>query len=128
MKLLLDTHALIWFLENDPQLSIRARNAISDPANQCHVSDATAWEAGIKLSLGKLKLPLPFERLFPDRLLELGFLSLPVCHSHLHRIVHLPFHHRDPFDRVLIAQAQVEGMTLVSCDPHFPKYEVQLLW
>ena len=128
MNLLLDTHALIWFLENDPQLSIRARTAISDPENRCHVSDASAWESGIKLSLEKLKLPLPYERLFPGRLLELGFHSLPIRHSHLHRIVHLPFHHRDPFDRVLIAQAQVEEMTLVSCDPHFQHYDVPLLW
>lgn len=128
MNLLLDTHALIWFLENDPQLSARARTALSDPANVCHVSDATAWEAGIKHSLGKLKLPVPFEILFPARLLELGFHSLPIRHSHLHQIIHLPYHHRDPFDRLLIAQAQIEEMTLVSCDPHFPRYDVPILW
>lgn len=128
MNLLLDTHALIWFLENDPQLSIRARDAICDPHNHCHESDATAWESAIKLSLGKMKLPMPHERLFPEGLLQLGFFLLPICHPHLHQIVHLPFHHRDPFDRMLIAQAQVEKMTLVSCDPNFPAYDVPLLW
>ncbi|MEO5917614.1 MAG: type II toxin-antitoxin system VapC family toxin [Luteolibacter sp.] len=128
MNLLLDTHALIWFLENDAQLSANARAAISDPANRCHVSDATAWEIGIKQSLGKLKLPLPFDELFPTRLLALGFLSLPIRHAHLHEVIRLPFHHRDPFDRMLIAQALAEGMTLVSRDPHFPTYEVPLIW
>jgi PIN domain nuclease of toxin-antitoxin system len=128
MKLLLDTHALIWFLDNDPQLGPNARSAISDPANICHVSDATAWECGIKLSLGKLKLPIPYDRLFPGRLLVLGFQSLPIRHPHLYQLVLLPFHHRDPFDRLLIAQAKVEEMTLVSRDPQFSMYEVPLLW
>jgi len=128
MNLLLHTHALIWFLENDPRLGTRARSAISDPANHCHVSDATAWESAIKLSLGKLRLPLPFAQLFPGRLLELGFHQLPIRHLHLHRLVDLPFHHRDPFDRLLIAQARSEAMTLVSSDPHFPAYGVALLW
>ena len=128
MNLLLDTHALIWFLENDPQLSARARSAISDPVNCCYVSDASAWEAGIKHSLGKLKLPVAFEILFPARLLELGFHSLPIRHVHLHQIVHLLFYHRDPFDRLLIAQAQIEEMTLVSGDSHCSQYDVPVLW
>jgi len=128
MNLLLDTHALIWFLENDPQLGARARTAISDPESRSYVSDATAWEIGIKHSQGKLTLPLPFEILFPTRLLMLGFYVLPIRHAHLHQVIHLPYHHRDPFDRMLIAQALAEGMTLVSCDPQFPAYCVPIVW
>ena len=128
MNLLLDNHALIWFLEDDPQLSSHARAAISDPANRCHVSDATAWEMGIKHSLGKLEMPVPFEQLFPVGLRTLGFHSLPILHTHLHEVIRLPLHHRDPFDRLLIAQAKVGEMTLVSRDPHFPSYGVPILW
>jgi PIN domain nuclease of toxin-antitoxin system len=128
MNLLLDTHALIWFLENDSQLSALARSAISDPVNCCYVSDASVWEVGIKHSLGKLKLPVAFEILFPARLLEKGFHSLPIRHVHLHQIVHLPFYHRDPFDRLLIAQAQIEEMTVVSSDSHFSQYDIRVLW
>ncbi|MEO5916178.1 MAG: type II toxin-antitoxin system VapC family toxin [Luteolibacter sp.] len=128
MNLLLDTHALIWFLEDDLQLSPIARAAISDPANRCHVSDATAWEMGIKHSLGKLEMPIPFEHLFPAGLQSLGFHSLPILHPHLHEVIRLPFHHRDPFDRLLIAQAKVGQMTLVSRDPHFANYGVSVLW
>ena len=128
MNLLLDTHALIWFLEDDPKLSDRARAAIGDAGNRSHVSDATAWELCIKVSLGKLKTPVAFEELFPTRLEALGFLALPIRHVHLHGLLQLPLHHRDPFDRLLIAQAQVELMTLVSGDPDFPAYDVPLLW
>jgi len=119
VRLLLDTHALIWFLEDDPKLSRTARAAISDAGNQSYISDATAWEAGIKHALSKLKLPVAYEELFPGRLEALGFRMLPICHAHLHELVLLPQHHRDPFDRMLIAQARVEALTLVTCDPAF---------
>ena len=128
MNLLLDTHALIWFLEDDARLGRQVRAAIGDAANRSYISDATAWEAGIKSSLRKLDLPAPYEELFPGLLEILGFYVLSICHEHLHRMVTLPWHHRDPFDRLLIAQAQVEGMTLVSCDQSFPAYGVPLLW
>ena len=128
MNLLLDTHTLIWFLEDDPKLSASARAAIGDAENRSHVSDATAWEVCIKVSLGKLKTPVPFEELFPARVESLGFHVLPIRHLHLHAALHLPWHHRDPFDRLLIAQAQVEGLTRVSCDPEFPTYGVPVLW
>jgi PIN domain nuclease of toxin-antitoxin system len=128
MNLLLDTHALIWFLEDDPQLSPAARLAIENAANRCHVSDATAWEIAIKQSLGKLTLPRPFEVLFPSEIQVLGFQILPIRHGHLHEIARLPFHHRDPFDRLLIAQSKVEEMTLVSRDPHFHSYGIPILW
>ncbi len=128
MNLLLDTHALIWFLEDDPRLGRQARAAIADAGNRSFVSDATAWEAGIKHALGKLRLPVPYEELFPGRVVALGFDVLPIRHGHLHQMVKLPPHHRDPFDRLLIAQALVEGLTLVSLDEHFSAYGVPLLW
>ena len=128
MNLLLDTHALIWFLEDDPQLSSQSRAAISDASNRCHVSDATAWEMAIKQSLGKLTLPKTMDQLFPSEIQLLGFHILPIRHSHLHEIVRLPFHHRDPFDRLLIAQTKVEGMTIVTCDSHFHAYGIPILW
>ncbi|SKB01125.1 PIN domain nuclease, a component of toxin-antitoxin system (PIN domain) [Prosthecobacter debontii] len=128
MKLLLDTHALIWFLEDHAHLSDVARVAISHPENQSFVSDATAWEVGIKHSLGKLDLPVPYEDLFPSRLQTLGFQILPIRHAHLHEAARLPWHHRDPFDRLLIAQARVESLVLVSRDTHFPAYGVPILW
>lgn len=101
---------------------------ISTSGNRCFVSDATAWEVGIKHSLDKLKLPLPYVDLFPQRLVSPGFHVLPIRHPHLHRVAMLDYHHHDPFDRMLIAQAEVERLTLVSCDQHFPVYGVSLLW
>lgn len=128
MNLLLDTHTLIWFLEDDVNLSQQARAAISDPANRSYVSDASAWEVGIKHSLGKLDLPVAYEILFPSKLEALGFSILPIRHALLHQQMKLPWHHRDPFDRLLIAQALAENLTLVSRDEHFQAYGVSLLW
>ncbi|MBM3821513.1 MAG: type II toxin-antitoxin system VapC family toxin [Verrucomicrobia bacterium] len=128
MKLLLDAHTLLWFYEGSPSLSLPARAAIEDPANEKHVSHATAWEIAIKVSLGKLKLAVPYEDVYPNAVAANGFLVLPLDFRHLRELLTLPFHHRDPFDRLLIAQAFVEEMTLVSCDPHFPAYGAKVLW
>jgi PIN domain nuclease of toxin-antitoxin system len=128
VKLLLDSHALIWFLEDDSRLGVGARTSISDPAASRFVSDATAWEMAIKHALGRLILPLPFEKLFPGHLIQLGFEMLPIRHVHLHRLTKLDRHHGDPFDRLLIVQAQVEGMTVVTCDPAFRAYDVPTIW
>lgn len=128
MRLLLDSHALLWFCEGNSSLSGPARAAIEDLANVKHVSHATAWEVAIKVSLGKLKLAVPYDDLFPGAVLANGFHVLPTDYRHYRELLTLPFHHRDPFDRLLIAQARVEGMRLVSCDPHFPAYGAPLLW
>jgi PIN domain nuclease of toxin-antitoxin system len=128
MKLLLDSHALIWFLEGDRRLSSEAGAAISHPENRRFVSDATAWEMAIKHALGKLDLPVPYEDLFPGQLEALGFTMLPISHPHLYQLLRLPRHHGDPFDRLLIAQAQVEGLVIVSCDSQFNTYDVPVLW
>ena len=128
MKLLLDTHALIWFLEDAPALGVVARSAIGSVDHVKYVSHASAWEAAVKVSLGKLRLPVPYEELFPGRLEAMGFEMLPMNPAHFRALLTMPWHHRDPFDRLLIAQAQVEGLTLVTRDPHFASYGVPILW
>ncbi len=128
MRLLLDAHTLLWFCDGNASLSGPARAAIEDPANEKHVSLVTAWEVAIKVNLGKLKLTVPYEELFPGAILANGFQSLPTEFRHFQKLLSLPFHHRDPFDRLLVAQALVEGMTLVPCDPHFSAYGATVLW
>jgi PIN domain nuclease of toxin-antitoxin system len=92
------------------------------------VSRATAWEVAIKVSLGKLSLAVSYEELFPSALLSNGFRDLSPDFRHFRELLSLPLHHRDPFDRLLIAQARVEGMSVVSCDLQFPSYGVPLIW
>ena len=128
MKLLLDTHALIWFLEDDPKLSAAAREVVEESANERWISIATGWEMAIKSQLGKLDLPRPFEVLFPGTLEALGFAIVPVQAGHLHRYHALPLHHRDPFDRLLVAQALVDGFTVVGNDAAFDAYGVTRIW
>ena len=98
MRLLLDSHTLLWFLEGNASLSVPARTAIEDPGNEKHVSHVTAWEVAVKVSLVKLKLVMPYEELFSGVLLSNGFLTLPANFRHYHELLALPFHHRDPFD------------------------------
>ncbi len=128
MNLLLDAHALLWFLAGSSQLSAKALSCIQDVRNTIFVSPATLWEIGIKDSLGKLTLPMPFEQLFPASLDASSILILPILVPHLHEHRRLPFHHNDPFDRLVIAQALAEDLTLVSCDSEFARYGVKLLW
>jgi PIN domain nuclease of toxin-antitoxin system len=127
MKLLLDTHALLWFIGNDPQLSASARENIENPEHEKFVSAASFWEIALKLSLDKLKLPRPFDEVFPRQLDVNGFEQLPISCAHLDQLRALPFHHRDPFDRLLIAQALADGMTIVTRDPEFSKYPAKIL-
>ena len=128
MTLLLDTHALLWFLTNDSSLSPQARGAIEDPANVTHVSAVSVWEVAIKFALGKLKLPASYADIFPRQLELNGFALLSITPAHCTTLLTLPFHHRDPFDRLLLAQAKAEGMTLVTDDGQFGSYGVPLLW
>lgn len=128
MRLLLDTHALLWFCEGSSELSSSAKDAMEDSSNQCFVSHASAWEIAIKLSLHKLHLDMGYEELFPTSVLTNGFHILDQTFAHYQELLALPFHHRDPFDRLLIAQARKENMTLVSCDRVFPAYDVPILW
>lgn len=128
MRLLLDSHAFLWFLEGSALLGANARKAIEDASNSKYVSHATAWEIAIKVSLRKLELAVSYEELFPGAVDANGFEVLQPDYSHFHELLKLPFHHRDPFDRLLIAQAKSEGMTLVSCDSQFAAYGIPVLW
>ncbi len=122
MRLLLDTHALLWWLA-DEGLAEHARNAIADPANMVIVSAASAWEISIKKALGKLVAPDDLER----QLDEGGFTPLPISIAHGIAAGQLPRHHDDPFDRMLIAQAFAEGLTVVTHDKRFSDYDVAML-
>jgi PIN domain nuclease of toxin-antitoxin system len=128
MRLLLDSHALLWFCEGSAQLSVPARTAIEDATNEKYVSYATAWEVAIKAQLGKLKLLIPYEELFPGALVANGFRPLPIDFRHFRQLLTLPMLHRDPFDRLLIAQAQLEDLTVVTRDTHFQGYGIALMW
>ena len=128
MNLLLDTHAFLWFIDGIAKLSPHARELIEDQANAKVVSAASLWEMAIKISLGRLRLAKPFEELIPRQMELNGFGLLPFRISHIARVIPLPFHHRDPFDRIIVAQCLAEGLSLVSLDPAFDKYSVRRLW
>jgi len=127
VNLLLDTHALLWSLIAPEQLAEQARSEISDPNNGVYVSAASAWEIAIKSGLGKLTTPPDLQTWLPAQLGAARFTPLPVTLAHALGVERLPLHHRDPFDRILIAQANAEGMALVTRDPAFDRYEVRLV-
>lgn len=128
MRVLLDTHAYLWFLAGDERLSLRGRQLIGDPETDLLFSVASLWEVALKHSLGKLPLVRPFGELFPGQLDTDGVGLLPVEPTHLSRLVGLPFHHRDPFDRLILAQALVEGVPVLTRDRAFAAYGVAVLW
>ena len=128
MKLLLDTHAFLWFISGDTALSGKGQSLIEDEANDKLVSVVSLWEIAIKTSIGKLPLAKPFEQLIPEQLQRNGFGVLGLTVGHAARLTHLPFHHRDPFDRMLVAQCLVESLPLVSSDDALDPYGVQRLW
>ncbi len=119
-RLLLDTHTFLWWLTDDARLGVAARAAIALPVNQVFVSAVTGWEIAIKRALGKLEAPDGLEEAIEQE----GFLHLPVSFRHGERAGALPLHHRDPFDRMLIAQCEIEGLELVSADLALAKYSV----
>jgi len=130
VRLLLDTHAWLWFYLGDSQLSGQARALIDDAANTKLISPASYWELAIKVSIGKYLLQESFEDFIQHSLVENGFVVLPVEPKHAAQLAVLPFRpgHKDPFDRLLIAQAMVEGIPLVSGDKAFDAYSVSRLW
>lgn len=128
MRLLLDTHVFLWWIGDDPALSRRARAAIADPGNECLLSTASAWEMAIKVSLDKLDLDGNLERFLPEQMAANGFGMLPIDLRHVSRVARLPFHHRDPFDRLIVAQALVEDLSVVTADRVFAKYGVRRTW
>ena len=128
MKLLLDTHAFLWFIAGSEKLSATARELIEDSANQPFLSAASLWEMAIKLSLGRLHLGRPFEDLIPEQMRANGIQLLGIEVEYVTPVTTLPFHHRDPFDRLLVAQAMVVQMPIVSADPAFDAYPIGRLW
>ena len=128
MKHLLDTHAFLWAVDDSPLLSRLAHNAIEDGENELFLSVASLWEIAIKLSIGKLRLDIPFLDLAVHAPAAHGVEVLPITLQHLDAVYRLPFHHRDPFDRLLIAQCQVEDIALISRDEAFDDYGVDRLW
>ncbi len=127
MRLLLDSHTFLWWVTNTPALKRRARAVIADPDNECFVSHASVWEMTIKASLGKLKLPSTVERFVVEHCDANSFHLLPISLAHIASVENLPFHHRDPFDRLLVAQARHEAMTLVSRDSSLKAYGVSVI-
>lgn len=124
MRLLIDSHALLWHVLDDPRLGPAPTAAIEAADAEVLVSLASLWEIAIKSSLGKLQAPDDL----PARTEQLGFELLPITVEHLWRVRDLPLHHRDPFDRLMIAQAQIEGLPIVTADPAFSDYDVTVLW
>ena len=128
MKYLLDTHTLLWFLQGDKKLSDKARQLIDDPRNEKFLSIASLWEIAIKVSLGKLVLNKPFERLFPEQLYFNRIKVLDITVDSLIELTTLPFHHRDPFDRLIIAQALVKDFLIIGADAAFDAYGINREW
>lgn len=123
MRILLDTHVLLWWLGDDPQLGQELRSAIANGAHEVFVSSVSIAEIAIKRSQGKLAAPAELLRV----LAEEGFQELPLLSIHATEVEHLPWHHRDPFDRLLVAQATVEGLTLATHDRQIRQYEVVVI-
>ncbi len=129
MKLLLDTHCWLWWFAQPEKLSEEAIAHIADETNELWFSVASVWEMGIKVAIGKLPLPEPIDGYISSRMIQLDVRYLQITAPHALRVAELPLHHRDPFDRMLIAQAQIEEMTLVSADSMFKQYsDISLLW
>jgi PIN domain nuclease of toxin-antitoxin system len=122
--LVLDTHALLWALDDNPRLSATARAAIEDTGNVVLASAASAWEIAIKRALGRLDVPDDLE----DAVAAAGFTRRAITFADARQLAALPPHHRDPFDRMLVAQAMVEGAPIVSSDPQIARYQVQIVW
>ncbi|GAB6042057.1 type II toxin-antitoxin system VapC family toxin [Endothiovibrio diazotrophicus] len=128
MKLLLDTHVWLWMIASPERIDGEAVALMENCANTLHLSAASSWEMAIKYRLGKLPLPEAPETFVPPRLSRDGVVPLPVEHAHALKVASLPVHHADPFDRLLIAQAQCEGLTLVTHDRLLMPYDVAMVW
>ena len=127
MNLLIDTHALIWFITDNKKLPIQTRRIIESSENNCFVSIATYWEIGIKYSIGRLDLNADLETIF-EIIEETGFEPLPVTVKQILTNAKLDFYHQDPFDRIIIAQSMTENMAIISKDNQFRKYSIPVVW
>jgi len=128
MKALLDTHTFLWWITDKPKLSPLAREIITDADNELFLSAASGWEMVIKARLGKLQLPDNADSFISEQLALNAIVSLPVQMSHALHVYALPNHHRDPFDRMLMAQAQMERLPILTADPQIGRYAVETIW
>lgn len=128
MRLLLDTHVWLWLQHVPERLGADALRDVEDPGNDVLLSAASSWEIAIKWALGKLPLPAPPDQYVPDRVLTSGVTPLPIQHRHALAVAQLPLHHRDPFDRLLVAQAREEAAVIVTGDRAFAAYDVEVRW
>ena len=128
MKYLLDTGVWLWSLTEPERIHPRAHQLITEGREELYLSAASSWEISIKSALGKLRLPSPPTRLVPESLAAQGIHPLPITHTHALGVSELPLHHKDPFDRLLIAQAQAEGMAILTADRSFGRYGVKVFW
>lgn len=126
--MIVDTHVVLWWLEDSPRLSPRARSVMSGSERALRWSIASSWEVAIKTSSGRLPMPASLAEFLGSVLPGLGLGDLAVTNAHLIALAALPFHHRDPFDRMLVAQALVEGLPIVTADPAFDAYGVEIVW
>jgi PIN domain nuclease of toxin-antitoxin system len=128
VRVIVDTHAFVWMSNDAPSLSARARSVVTDASNELVFGIGSAWEMAIKHALGKLELRHSY-REFIDRAIHRGPITLlPITLDHLARVGTLPHHHRDPFDRLLVAQSMVEGLPIVSADAALDVYGIQRIW
>jgi PIN domain nuclease of toxin-antitoxin system len=128
MRALLDTHVFLWWITDHRGLSALSREFISDSANELFLSAASGWEMAIKMGLGKLKLRAKLDEFISEHMSTNSIIPLPIEMSHALHILTLPLIHRDPFDRLLIAQAQRENLSLITSDPIIGKYDVPVIW
>jgi len=128
MQALLDTHTFLWWIDNEQRLSTRAHQIISDGANELFFSPASGWEIAIKAQLGKLTLPANLEEFVLEQLSRNHFTPLPVQISHVLGVYRLPLLHRDPFDRLLVAQSRLANVPILTIDPLISQYDVQTIW
>ncbi|RLB65546.1 MAG: type II toxin-antitoxin system VapC family toxin [Deltaproteobacteria bacterium] len=127
MKLLLDTHIWLWWQMSPERIHPEATRTIADSGHTVYLSTVSSWEMAIKIAVGKLQLPKPLGEMLPECLLADDMRTLALQHHHCFELQNLPMHHRDPFDRMLVAQARLEGMSIVTADAMLQRYEVELV-
>jgi PIN domain nuclease of toxin-antitoxin system len=128
VRALLDTHAFLWWTLDDPRMPARVRAVLANPGNELVFSAASAWELAIKAQVGKLRLPANLEQFIREQLDLNAMLTLPVELTHALHVLSLPLHHRDPFDRLLVAQSRLENLPIVTNDPLIAQYQVETIW
>jgi PIN domain nuclease of toxin-antitoxin system len=128
MRALLDTHTFLWWINNDQRLSERVREIIGDGSNSLFLSAASGWEMAIKAQLGKLQLPVSLDQFIAEQLARNAIEALPIQMRHALHIATLPPHHRDPFDRMLVAQSRLEDVPIVTADAQIARYDVRVIW